>query len=99
MISRLLQIIGLFCKRALKKRGYSLHLELMDCFECLLRKGEVWNSGRLYNHPFQVNRISSLLQGSFAKEPYKREDILQKSPMIFRSLLIVFQVNRISSLL
>ena len=26
---------------------------------------------------------------SFAKEPYKREDILQKRPVIFRSLLIV----------
>jgi len=26
---------------------------------------------------------------SFAKEPYKREDILQKKPMILRSLLIV----------
>jgi len=26
---------------------------------------------------------------SFAKEPYKRDDILQKRPMILRSLLIV----------
>jgi len=30
-----------------------------------------------------------ILQVSFAKEPYKRDDILQKSPMILRSLLIV----------
>jgi len=29
------------------------------------------------------------LQVSFAKEPYKRDDILQKRPLIFRSLLIV----------
>ena len=29
------------------------------------------------------------LQVSFAKEPYKREDILQKRPIILRSLLIV----------
>ena len=28
-------------------------------------------------------------QVSFAKEPYKRDDILQKSPIILRSLLIV----------
>ena len=28
-------------------------------------------------------------QVSFAKEPYKRDDILQKRPMILRSLLIV----------
>ena len=26
---------------------------------------------------------------SFAKEPYKRDDILQKSPVILRSVLIV----------
>jgi len=29
------------------------------------------------------------LQVSFAKEPYKRDDILQKRPVILRSLLIV----------
>jgi len=29
------------------------------------------------------------LQVSFAKDPYKRDDILQKRPMILRSLLIV----------
>ena len=32
---------------------------------------------------------SSKLQVSFAKEPYKRDDILQKRPMILRRLLIV----------
>jgi len=29
------------------------------------------------------------LQVSFAKEPYERDDILQKRPVILRSLLIV----------
>jgi len=29
------------------------------------------------------------LQVSFAKEPYKRDDILQKRPIILRSLLII----------
>ena len=29
------------------------------------------------------------LRVSFAKEPYKRDDILQKRPIILRSLLIV----------
>jgi len=29
------------------------------------------------------------LQVTFAKEPYKRDDILQKRPIILRSLLIV----------
>jgi len=34
--------------------------------------------------------IGSLkLQVSFAKEPYKRGDILQKRPILFRSLIIV----------
>ena len=31
---------------------------------------------------------SSKLEVSFAKEPYKRDDILQKSPRFLRSLLI-----------
>ena len=39
---------------------------------------------------YGVATISSLnLQVSFAKEPYKRDDILQKRPIILRSLLIV----------
>jgi len=40
---------------------------------------------------YGVATISRLLklQVSFAKEPYKRDDILQKRPIIFRSLLIV----------
>jgi len=34
-------------------------------------------------------RGSFKLQGSFAKETYKKNDILQKRPIILRSLLIV----------
>jgi len=38
----------------------------------------------------QLQRVGSLkLQVSFAKEPYKRDDILQKRPIILRSLLII----------
>ena len=37
-----------------------------------------------------LRSVGSLkLQVSFAKEPYKRDDILQKRPVILRSLLIV----------
>jgi len=38
-----------------------------------------------------VDTISRLLKimGLFCKEPYKRDDILQKRPIILKSLLIV----------
>jgi len=43
--------------------------------------------------PYGVATISRLLKIKVrvfcAKEPYKRDDILQKRPIIFRSLLIV----------
>jgi len=43
--------------------------------------GHIWGGLRL---------VGSLkLQVSFAKEPYKRDYILQKRPIILRSLLIV----------
>jgi len=35
----------------------------------------------------------SKLQVSFAKEPYKRDDILQKRPIVLRSLLIIIQYS------
>jgi len=35
-----------------------------------------------------VTRLLKMI-GSFAKEPYKRDDILQKRPIILRSLPIV----------
>jgi len=41
-------------------------------------------------HMGWLRLVDSLqLQVSFAKEPYKRDDILQKRPMNLRSLLIV----------
>jgi len=41
-------------------------------------------------HNVWLRLVGSLkLQVSFAKEPYKREDILQKRPIILRSVLIV----------
>ena len=43
-----------------------------------------------YVHMGWLRLVGSLkLQVSFAKETYKRDDILQKRPMILRSLLIV----------
>jgi len=43
-----------------------------------------------YIHMGCLQLVGSLkLQVSFAKEPYKTDDILQKRPMILRSLLIV----------
>jgi len=43
------------------------------------------------NSKYGAAAISRLLQiiGLFAKDPHKRDDILQKRPMILRSLLIV----------
>jgi len=39
---------------------------------------------------YGVPEISRLLMiGSFAKEPYKRDNILQKRPIVLRSVLIV----------
>jgi len=37
------------------------------------------------------------LQVSFAKEPYKKDDILEKRPMVLRSLLIVASPPQASS--
>jgi len=37
------------------------------------------------------------LQVSFAKEPYKRDDILQKRPIILRNLLILATPNPLDS--
>ena len=48
-----------------------------------------------------MNTISRLLklQVSFAKEPYKRDDVLHKRPMILRSLLIVATPYRMKRVL
>ena len=36
-----------------------------------------------------ISRLLKMIEVSFAKEPYRRDDILQKRPIILRSLLIV----------
>jgi len=116
-ISRLLKIIGLFCKRALYKRRYSAK-ETYNLKEptnrshsiaqlgCLLRPVTcVWHDSparvtRLIHmcnmtdssaRHRNTNRSSRLLKimGLFCKKPYKRDDILQKRPIILRSLQIV----------
>jgi len=79
-ISRLLKITGLFCKRALLKRRYS--------------SKETYNFKEPTDgsHPIFVfhSLVGSLkLQVSFAKEPYKRDHILRKRPIIWRHLRIV----------
>jgi len=49
-----------------------------------------WIALILVHHMGWLRLVGFLkLQGSFAKEPYKRDDIPQKRPIILRSLLIV----------
>jgi len=62
-----------------KFKYFSCHVCVIRIFNvmCMIRMG--W-----------LRLVGSLkLQVSFAKEPYKRDDILQKRPMILRSLPIV----------
>jgi len=72
-----------FCKRDLlfAKSKQSPHNR--RCKKTLQKEG--------LTHDYGVATISRLLKiiGSFAKEPYKTDDILQKRPIILRSLLIV----------
>ena len=65
-ISRLLQIIGLFCKRALYKRLYST------------KESVIWRSLLIVATPYLLMYVTNHVV-SFAKEPYKRDYILQKS--------------------
>ena len=68
--------------------------EVMHTHMCTLYVGlfydiQVSYIGLLW-HMGWLRLVGSLkLQVSFAKEPYKRDDILQKRPIILRSLLIV----------
>ena len=85
-ISKLLQITGLFCKRALYKRLYSAE----DTYN--LRPVIFMNNSDSFAGDAMgwLRLVSSLkLQVSFPKEPFTGDDILQKRPMILRSLLIV----------
>ena len=59
-----------------------IHCKCMHIYTCIMCAS--------YMHMGWLRLVSSLkLQVSFAKEPYKRDDILQKRPIILRSLLIV----------
>jgi len=92
-------MIGLFCKRALKKRLYSAK-ETYDFKEPTNRSHPISKVPsftylalyHLYYHgPYGVALVSRLLKitGLFAKKTYKRDYILQKRPMILSILLTV----------
>jgi len=66
-ISRLLKIIGVFCERDLQKRRFSAK-ETYDFKEPTSR-----------SHPIPI--YIPHFDASLAKEPYKTDDILQKSPI------------------
>jgi len=80
-ISRLLKIVGLFCKRALSKRRYSQKetYNLQEPTTC--------------SHPIphvEVSYHNCDIIGLFCKRAlYQRDDILQKRLVIWRSLLII----------
>ena len=118
-ISRLLKIIGLFCKRILLKRLYSAKetydfKEPTNCCHPIVNIAEgwlftrkmilgergamnslimflkSWHCSHLHSHMGWLRLVGSLkTQVSFAKEPYKRDYILQKRPILLRSLLII----------
>ena len=80
-ISTLLQIIGLFSRIQSLLQGF-----LVSFIGLFIGLKERTNR----SHPISVTmRVHRKLQVSFAEEPYKRDDILQKKPMILRSVLIV----------
>jgi len=73
-ISRLFKIIGLFCRISSLLYG-SFAKQTCDFKEPTNR-----------SHPIVLLRLPTPVSYS-AKEPYKRDDILQKRPMILKSLL------------
>jgi len=113
MISRLLQIIDLFCKRARQKRLYSAKetcnvkgqkqrattsphytisrlLQIIGLFCKRARQKRLCSAKETCNIYAKSNHVSAPDRGFlYAKEPYERDYILQKSPIILRSLLIV----------
>jgi len=83
-ISRLLKMIGLFCKRALWKRLYSVK-ETCNFKEPSNRSHPISVAKKRENCHVRVLHWNTLiwvesikLYVSFAKEPYKRDGILQK---------------------
>jgi len=83
-IIRLLKMRGLFCKRAVWRRWYSAK-ETCNFKEPTHRSRpiEPVNQGDA-----MTSDSTNWNDRSLAKEPYKRDFILQKRPMILRSLLI-----------
>ena len=103
-ISRLLKIIGLFCRISSVLLG-SFAKETCNFKQptnrCLTHTARQQQSGRggsgllLVNNERRVDVMN--LQVSFAKEPYKRDDILQKRPIILRSRAVVEDLYYCSS--
>jgi len=74
-------------------KNYS-HIHSINTYEWWCNTYEWWCNTNEWTHDtntYGVATISRLLKtmGFFAKEPYKRDYILQKRPVILRSLLIV----------
>jgi len=69
--------------------AFRIHNEASMCHECGSCVAHVNESWLFMNHScaMTVDYSSSKFQVTFAKEPYKRDDILQKRPVILRSLL------------
>jgi len=70
---------------------YNLGLIVNPMGRILVRWKFFRNTLEMLCHPMGWLRLVGFLklQISFAKEPYKRDTILQKRPVILRSLLIV----------
>ena len=87
-ISRLLKITGLFCKRALQKRLYSVKRDLRNM--TIFCKSYLGLFVRTYWW-YGVATISRLFKiiGLFCRISSRYRALLQKRPVILRSLLIV----------
>jgi len=75
------------------KKTWAFHIYIFHIHVNVFTRGVrlvLCNQSFFVTHMGWLRLVSSFkLQVSFAKEPYKRDDILQKWPMILRSLLIV----------
>ena len=64
---------------------FLIYIHISGSYTC-----DLWTSGNWQVRYGVARLVGSLkLQVSFAEEPYKRDDILQKRPIVSRSLLIV----------